>query len=401
MSAADPKSPPPAPPKAPGFAELAEQSLHALFNPAAFSAAALRPAPSFGAAGGLAAASGALALAINLAHGIVSDPQALSRFPPAIVAAVFVAAMGMYASVLLLGAIVLFALGKGLGGKGDFDRGFQAAAMLSVLVPVQMLCNWFPFAWVLPSLFGAWVAATALEGLYAAPAGPARLACALMCGGALALQAGGRYLTARAAEGYAAARAASDAAGSATELARQVQALQSTMATMDAAPLPTGGGAPTDAAASPAPSAPAPGVSGLDLLRGNGDAAGAAPADGAAAAPSQAAQQVAVAQGLEAQAAGAMNSIMPLLNNPALSRNMTPAQKADMKELTNMMADMQKQAASGRRMTDAEFRAQQLKYQSLVMRVMSSGLAGALPAGRAAAPPAAPASPPAPNGADR
>ncbi|MDE2512372.1 MAG: hypothetical protein KGL74_14700, partial [Elusimicrobia bacterium] len=167
--------PPPAP-VAPGAGELFEMALTAAFQPGVFRAAAARPAPSFAAAGGLAMAAGAAALAVNLAHGFVETPDLLRRYPPAMIAAVGVAALGLCMSLLLLLAVMLYGLGSAMGGKGGFDRGLQAAAMLSVLWPVQMMCNWFPFAWMLPAALAAWMAASALEGLFGAAASPARAA---------------------------------------------------------------------------------------------------------------------------------------------------------------------------------------------------------------------------------
>ncbi len=196
-------------PQAPGFGELFEQSLAAIVDPSVFRRAAERPAPSFGAAGGLALAAGAEALAINLAHAVVASPGLLQPLTPLILAAVGVAALGLYASVLLLLAVLLYGIGNGFGGKGEFERGLQAAAMISVLAPVQMLCNWFPAAWIVPALLAAWVAAGALENLFNVRPGPARTLCALLAAGAIGLQFAGRALADRARDAYAATQAAS------------------------------------------------------------------------------------------------------------------------------------------------------------------------------------------------
>jgi hypothetical protein len=363
-----PKDPPP-PAQPPGFGELFELSLTAPFNPAVFRAAAARPAPSFGTAGGLALAAGAASLAVNLAHGIVQSPDMLQRFPPAMMAAVGVAALGLYMSVLLLLAVMLYGLGNALGGKGNFDRGLQAAAMISVLWPVQMLCNWFPWAWILPSALAAWIAACALEGLFGAAPSSARALCAALAAATIGLQYAGRVVADRARDAYAASRVLTQAAGADSELARQMKAFQQQAAAAAAAVAPA-----TSA------SAPATATSGLDLLKGPDD--GAPPAAAAPPMTPQAAlQQV---KGIQNGAAGMLDAMAPILNNPALTKNMTPQQKASLKELQDVMADMKNQISAGRNISDPAFAEKMQRIQQLSMALLSAGLqvppAGAAPA---------------------
>jgi len=361
------KPAPPAP-KAPGFGELFEQSLIAPFSPGVFRAAAARPAPSFGAAGGLALAAGAAALAVNLAHAVVESPDLLTRFPPPLVAAVGAAAFGLYASVQLLLAVMLYGLGNALGGKGDFDRGLQAAAMLSVLWPVQMLCGWFPLAWVLPAALGAWIAACALEGLFGAKPAAARALCAVLAGAAIGLQAVGRVVADRARQAYAVSRALAPVADANAELAKQMAALQQQAA---ASAMPAANsGAPTAAA-----------TSGLDLLKGPVDVDAGAASQGAPPPPEVVLDQ---AKGMQTSAVGMLDAMAPMLNNPAITKNMNPQQKADMKELQDMMADLKDQIKTGRRVSDPAFAQKMAKIQQLSMRMMAAGMMA--PPGAAPAP---------------
>ncbi len=363
---------PAAPPRAPDFAELFETALAALVDPSVFRRLAARPSPSFGVSAGFALAAGGASLAINLAHALVSNPDLLRQFPPLMLAAVGGAALGLYASVLLLLSVMLYGLGNAFGGKGEFERGLQAAAMISALGPIQMLCSWFPAAWVLPALLAGWVAAGALEGLFGARPGPVRALCAALAAVAIGLQFAGRMLADRARDAYAATRTMTEAAGSSADLARSMAAFQQQAAA--AMPAPAG-----PAAAS----APAP-ASGRDLLRGGPSDDAASPA-GPAAAPGQAPANamppgvLAATQGLQANAAGMLDALTPLLAGLSANKNMTPLQKADMKELQNLVADIKTQLASGQPVDNAAFAAKMARYQQLLARVMAGGLSLAPP----------------------
>lgn len=368
-SAPQPQQPAPAPP-APGLVELFEQSLTAVVDPSVCRRAAARPAPSFGAAAGLALASGAAALAVDLAHGLVSSPALLQRFSPAVLAAVGVAGLGLYASVLLLLAVMLYGIGNGFGGKGEFERGLQAAAMISALAPVQMLCSWFPAAWIAPALLAAWVAAGALEGLFNARRGPVRALCALLAAGAIGLQFAGRALIDRTRDAYAATQAVSAAN---VELARSMSALAQRMP------------AEIDATALPRSSSP-PAASGLDLLRGGPSDGDSAPeiqplGEPAPRAPQPGTPPITAAQGglapeaaqaMEASAAGMLDALTPMLDMLTSSKTLRPEQRADVKELQSLMQDLKTHMASGKKMDNAAFAAKMSRYQALLMRVMAS-----------------------------
>jgi hypothetical protein len=379
------QAPPPSA-AAPGLVALFEQSLHGIVSPAVFRAAAARPAPSFGATGGLIMASGAAAVAVSLAHATVENPDLFQRYSPPVVAAVGVAALGLYASVNILTALMLFGLGSALGGKGDFHRGLQAAAMLSVFWPLQMMCNWFPVAWALPCLLAAWSAASALEGLFGAKPGLARALCALGALSALGAQLAGRAVAERARQAYAATQALTQAANSGGDLAKQMEAFQkqadAAMAAGDASAVGAVPGA-----------APAVGTSGLDLLKGPSDDSPAqAPAP-----PSQLQQaQKLLQNGKEVQASvmGMIDSLEPMLNNPEITKNMSPEQKSSMKELRGLIADLRGQIKSGQRLSDQEFDQKMKHIQQLTMQMMMAGAAQNMFGARPPAPAPAP-------GADR
>jgi hypothetical protein len=361
------------PPVAPGFMELLEAAVAGVFNPAVYVGLAARPAPSIATTAGLAAASGAASLVVNLAHSVVETPGFLGRYSPLLMGAVTVAALGMYGSVTLLLAVMMYGLGNALGGKGEFDRGLQCAAMMSILWPVQMMCNWFPVAWVLPSALAAWIAAIALVGLFGAKPILSRTVCAILGAGALAIQTVAHVVADKAAEAISATQAVTQATEAQADFAKQMQAVQTQMQAV------------TDAtAASAAPSGALPGArpatSGLDLLRGPGGEDGGTQAPAPEAPPAV----IEAAKGMQANAAGMLDSISPLLNNPAMTKNMTPDQKANLVELQTLMADLKAQMASGHSVSDAAFAQKMQRFQALTLKMMSA--AASAPPAPAAAP---------------
>jgi hypothetical protein len=86
-----------------------------------------------------------------------------------------------------------------------------------------------------------------------------------------------------------------------------------------------------------------------------------------------------------------------MLNNPLITKNMNPEQKAEFAELRGLMDSLKADMAAGKVTTSAEQQKRMQKIQQLTMRMMMS-MAAAAPG--AAAPGAAPAqgAPPAPGG---
>jgi hypothetical protein len=91
---------------------------------------------------------------------------------------------------------------------------------------------------------------------------------------------------------------------------------------------------------------------------------------------------------MQNSAVGMLDAMAPMLSNPAITKNMTAQQKADLKDLQAMMADLRAQALSGHSLSDPAFGKKMMKLQALSMRLMSSGLRA--PPGAPAPPPAAP-----------
>ncbi len=338
------------PPAAPELIELLELSLAGAVSPAVYRGLAARPAPTFKTAAALAMASGAASTAVDLAHNIVANPGFLDKFPLPLMAIAGVSTLGMYGGVTLLLAAVMYGLGNALGGKGAFDRGLQCAAMLSVLWPLQMMCNWFAFAWILPSALAAWVATLALEGLFGAKPWPSRALCTALGCGALALQAVAHVAAVRADEEIGGARATAQDAAAPDDFVKQLQT-----ASESAAP-------PPDGAASRRR------LSGLDLLRAPQDGSDAM---GRAAPAPTPAEVVEAARGMQADASGMLDAISPLLDNPMIAKNMPPGQKANMAELRALMADLKTQLASGNRVGDAAFARKMRRFQNLTLKIMT------------------------------
>lgn len=122
------------------------------------------------------------------------------------------------------------------------------------------------------------------------------------------------------------------------------------------------------------PGGAAPRASGLDLLRRPD---GAAPGDSLPPAPADAPAR---ARDLQRSAAGMLDSLAPMLDDPAMTRRMTPEQKAEMKELRAAVDDLRAQIAAGRSLSDAEFAKRMERLQRLTMKMMSAG-AGVAPPG--------------------
>ncbi|MFI5348296.1 MAG: hypothetical protein ACHQ2Z_02025 [Elusimicrobiota bacterium] len=137
-------------------------------------------------------------------------------------------------------------------------------------------------------------------------------------------------------------------------------------------------------AAAAAVTAP-PAASGLDLLRGPSEsdayAPQGAPSPSAAPQGGPAPALAASVQAMQANAAGMLDALTPMLNMLQSSSKMGPQQKADVKELQGLMQELKTQMVSGKRMDDAVFKEKMIRYQTLLMKVMAnSAPASAAPA---------------------
>ncbi|MCR4294542.1 MAG: hypothetical protein NUW21_03335 [Elusimicrobia bacterium] len=351
-----------APATAPRLGELLELSLTALVNaPGVFAKLDARPAPGPGAAAAAALAWGGLFFALNLVHVALSNPGFLRTYPAWQIAAVGVVGLGAWASLYLLGSSLLYGLGRALGTSGDFDRALLVTAFALAAAPVHALARWVPAAWPVPVLLAAWIAACGLGVLFKANPWAARGACAALAAGVLGVQYGAGLLAEKYSDAARMAASAAQTAPSAEQLAelqRQMRQVQEIALETSELAAPQGGGAS--------------GGSSLDLLRG--PAGEEAPAER----PTEVQQ---LAQ-LEAQGAAAnrgmvamLDSITPLLSNPAITQNMGPEQKADYAELTKMIQQLKEDAAANTITSPQEQQAKMMKLQGLVMRMMSAGIA--------------------------
>jgi hypothetical protein len=94
----------------------------------------------------------------------------------------------------------------------------------------------------------------------------------------------------------------------------------------------------------------------------------------------------AAAQAMQANAAGMLDALTPMINMLTASKTLAPQQKADIKELQGLMQELKTQMVSGKRMENDVWGQKMARYQTLLMKVMAYS-AQAQPA---AAPAAAP-----------
>lgn len=179
----------------PTLGELCEFALTALVNaPGVFLRLSERPAPSPGTPFLLALFWGVIFFALNLIHVALSHPAALSFPEPWKIAAVVLFGLGMWTALYLLGASLIYGLGRALGSRGDFDRALLLAAITLAAAPLQALCSWVATAWALPAVIAAWVLACGLSALFKAAPWSARGVCAVLAAGMLALQYAARAI---------------------------------------------------------------------------------------------------------------------------------------------------------------------------------------------------------------
>ncbi len=360
------------PPVAPSLGELFERSLSGLLlGRSAYAALAERPAPSYGALTVLALGFAVSGLALNVALTAISQPALLGRYPAAFYLAVGAAALGICLAGLLLSSALLYGLGKALGGDGGFERGYQAAAMLFALAPVQALTGLLPLAWTAPSVLFAWAGAGALAGLLRAGFPGALAACAMLAGLSVAGQAVARAAYAKSQQRFAQASAVMSAEDGAAAAAALLQTLQAQQLAQPGRP----GEMPTfDASALGAPPSAASGASSLDLLRGGGENAPSGEVT-----PAQEKAMLQQGDALRANAEGMIASILPMLDNPAITKNLDAQGKADMAEIRNLLATIKTQSAANA--INAKDHAQMMqRIQEITMRLMMSSMKGAAPA---------------------
>ena len=352
-----PSNPTTSPPAvAPALGELFELSLAALVNaPGVFDRLSLRPAPMPASSFLMALSWGAAYFTLNLVRIAVANPAALAIYPAWQIGAIAFFGFGAWAALFLLGASFLYGIGRTLGTAGDFDRALVVAALALGVAPVQALCGWLPALWFLPTVLSAWIVACGLHALFKADAWATRGLCALLAAAALGLQ----YAASLAVDRYPgfsqiSASQTGPSASQILDLQEQLKQVQTL--------------------AEGAPSSATPAASSLDLLR--------AP-DQQASAPTPLTQEEQLRKLEQASVQGdalnksvikMLDSLTPILSNPALTAKMAPQQKADFNELNTLIADMKARLASKASITNQEQQRQMMRIQELMMRLMSHSM---------------------------
>ncbi len=367
-------------PTAPKLGELFELALTSLINaPGVFAKLEARPAPGPGMSFLVALAWGAAFFALNLLHVTIANPGALQAYAPWQVGVVAFLGLGVWTAMFLLGSSLIYGIGRALGSAGDFDRALLITAVTLSAAPVQALCTWFPMAWVVPALVAAWILSCGISALFKTDPWAARGVCAVLAAGVLALQYGaGLVVEKYAATAQLAAVAVQGAstASQLSELQQQMQQIQTAASQLPQAGDTAQPGDPSDS--------PASNRSSLDLL--SGPEAASAPSSGPTQ-REQLAQMSASGDAMNRSVIAMLDSMAPLLNNPAITKGMSLQQKADYVELKRMMADMKTGMIENRITSPQEQQARMMKIQQLTMRMMSAGLP--MPAPQAAPAPGA------------
>ncbi|MBI5241843.1 MAG: YIP1 family protein [Elusimicrobia bacterium] len=352
-----------------GLARMLEDTVTAPLRPGAvFSALAGRPAPSYAVMIPNLLVFCALSYAAGFIRAGLVNPEFLNA-SPALTAIATLAALVMAVPLSFLAAGVLHAFMLLSGGEGDFPRSYQSASLLSLVLTLQALLNWFDWVWALPALLAVYLAALAAKSLHRAPAARAAVVFSLVGLCALGGQWWTRLQIARLAE---TATAVKTAAAAAQDLGRQLQQVQQQMAP----PFEGGAGGsapglPQDQAQTPQgvqlSSASLPSViSGLQLLAP--PASGPAPENPADAYKVRAQAQ---AQHLQQATSGMLAPIMAMLSNPATTAGMSPEQAKQMKALSSLLTQMQAGMSSGKKMTPEEHAAFMAQFQGAMLQFMS------------------------------
>lgn len=320
-----------------GLSEMFKDTLRLPFRAGALlDDAARKPAPGYLPMACNVAVFTAAMFALNLAYFTLTFPDLFPQATTWLYFTLLGLGVALAASFLLAGLV--HALGRLSGGGAPFARSYQIVSLLSLIGPLQALSAWISGAWLAPGLLGACLTIMALERLHKSAPAKTR---ALVCCATLFALAGAHVLATRL-EKYAAL----------------VQALKAL------APAPREAQNPGPDAPTPQfQAAPPPAQSGLDFVVGPKlEGQPQAPAAAGAAAPIPQA-------GVEM-----FDSAMPLLNNPALTRDMNPQQAKQIEKLRAMMRQMQNDI---RRPMTAQQRAQSfMEFQRLAGELLKNFPAG-------------------------
>lgn len=324
------------------FRQMLEDSLTAPLRPAAvFEALQQKPAPGYPVmTANLAAFTGA-AVAISLAHAAITHPVMMSAGPLAL-------ALGALGSLLLFillsffGAIVLHVLSRICGGSGDFRRSYQIVSLSSVIACVAALLNWFPGAWALPVLLGAYLSAVGIQTLHQASKARTWAVLAVLT----LFSLGGQWLMRKELQKYAGAMALMENAREDLNEMRSAAPQKIDLENMSLQ------NPETEAR-----------VSGMDMVKNS-------QLQEASASPESASAEHSAPDAADASAM--ISSLSSMLNNPALFKNMPPEEAAKMKELMEVLNKTQASLKSGKPLSAQETQAMTAKLQRLTMEMMQT-----------------------------
>ncbi len=320
---------------------------------AVFSKLAAASPPGYGVMAANVGVYSALFLAINMMRARLMFPDAAGQF-----GAQQMALWGFFAlcSMVLLSfawAGMLHAAVAAAGGQGGYQRSYQILSLLSVFWPALAAASTFHYGWLAVAAFWAYLAIAAAESLQQVPAQQAQL---MLGGAALAGTAAvwflsvqiDKYLTPYVEEVRMAA-----------QMKRQMLDTQATMAFQQSlqGTLPAGAapGAPDPSLQAQqlilqaqqmmqqtgGPIAPMGTSSGLQVLPPAGQTAATTPAQGV----QQLKQTTEIARQAELNA---LTQVMPMINNPAMTKNLSPQQAQEMQQIAGVLSQLQNNVKTGK-----------------------------------------------------
>jgi hypothetical protein len=333
MSENNPDQSQPAAQESYGVGRMFEDTLCAMFQPGhVFAVRACKPAPAYAVMIPNLMIFCAAVCVTNLLRACVATPELVHSSPSTVAIA---AAAGLILAVPLsfVAAGALHAFMLLAGGHGDFQRSYQASSMLSILIALQAMLNWFDWVWVLPFLLAAWLATAAARALHRAPALRAGVVFGLAAAFCIAGQWGLRQQFSRWSQTTLAMQPAAEPA---QDLSSQPQHM----------PVPLN---------PPQPEA----LSSLEL-----------PSPPRSVSQTESPVQ-AQAQSIQQATTNLLAPIMAMLKNPALTKGLSSEQLKQLSSLTAMMNQMQKSMAAGNKTTPAEQAAMMAQFQSAMMQFMA------------------------------
>jgi hypothetical protein len=323
---------------APSLTELIELSLVSWLKPSVFADLSLRPRPSvillFAVIGGSSLVSSLIrqTLLLTTSSTTVAQTAILIGFITGLIIFTFM-------------TLTLFFAMKILSSQAGFGRAWQATAMISVLWPILVFTPSRLEGALIAGLFIFWLSTNALIGLCGTHRWPT-----FMSGSILAVLIAGLnlFLIESTNVIFNPISATSPIVESVTQVVVPSNSQIDLMNQLKSlAPRQT---------------------SGLDLLKTPSEIALTAQStdDGALALSQN-------AHALQAGAAGMLETVAPILDNPALIQNLNAEQLRQLGQVKKMMRMIKGQMNSGKSLSDAEFARRMKEFQTLTLKLMDAG----------------------------